>query len=111
MTPHMDFIMRTAKIREITPDTDAPSARESLEGCLAEIQRAGLEAVVVDLTTPEIAELGFHVPKVMVPGLAVLSATHVLPSLATPRYQEVPVRLGLTDPIHRLFNPAPHPFP
>ena len=103
--------MQTEKIREIAPDAHARGVRESLEGCLGKIQRAGLEAVVVDLTTPEIAELGFHVPKVMIPGLAVLTATHVLPALATPRYQEVPTRLGLTNPIHRLFNPAPHPFP
>ncbi len=111
MAPHMDFIMKTEKVREVASESSCANSEVALQNCLNEVQKWGLEAIEVNLTTPEIAELGFHVPKIMVPGLAALTSAHILPALATPRFNEVPKRLGLTDPIHSLFHPAPHPFP
>ncbi len=108
----LDFILQTRKRRNPRSEGTAPKGvPDQLSDCLQSIQNAGLEAVAVDLTTPEIAELGFHVPKVMVPGLAQLTAVHALPALLSPRFDEVPRRLGLTDPVHYLNNPDPHPFP
>jgi ribosomal protein S12 methylthiotransferase accessory factor len=112
MMPHMDFIMKTARHRVISgPEPPAKGPELVLQKTLDELARYELEAVAVDLTTPEIAELGFCSVKVLVPGLAPLTAKHVLPALASRRYTEVPVRLGLTDSVHYDWNPAPHPFP
>jgi ribosomal protein S12 methylthiotransferase accessory factor len=111
MLPHMDFILRTHRTRLLEADPGPKPPRREVEICLEQLKAAGLEAFVVDLTTPEIAELGFYVPKVVVPGLTHLTAIHRMPALATPRYYQVPEKLGLCEPIHRQFNPTPHPFP
>jgi ribosomal protein S12 methylthiotransferase accessory factor len=104
--------MRAPRSRDFTEREQSPeSATLSLRNCLAELERNGLEAIAVDLTTPEIAELGLSVPKVLVPGLAPLTAVHAMPALGSPRFREVPKKLGLTDPIHDQINPTPHPFP
>jgi ribosomal protein S12 methylthiotransferase accessory factor len=112
MACNLDFIMRTPRSRDFAArEQGAESATLSLRNCLAELERNGLEAIAVDLTTPEIAELGLSVPKVLVPGLAPLTAVHAMPALGSPRFREVPKKLGLTDPIHDQINPTPHPFP
>ena len=112
MVPHMDFIMESRTIRTITEAESQPDDPVFLlRTALAKVHEAGLEAIAVDLTAPDIAELGFYSPKVLVPGLAPLTANHLLPALGTPRYAEVPLRLGLTDSIHSQWNPTPHPFP
>ncbi len=112
MVAQMNFITQTPfsrSIKQAEPRPELPEA--ALEEVLHEVERAGLEAIAVDLTTPEIQELGFYAPKVLVPGLAPLTARHFLPALASPRYTEVPARLGVTDCIHHEWDPAPHPFP
>lgn len=112
MVPHMDFILKTERRRGPgTPRPEDDDVAAGLRLCLSELERNRLEAVVVDLTTPDVAELGFYVPKVMVPGLAHLTAVHMVPALATPRYREVPRRLGFIGGVHDEFNPTPHPFP
>jgi ribosomal protein S12 methylthiotransferase accessory factor len=112
MVPQMDFITETPFVRPVIGAEPRPELPDVLlQKALQEIRHAELEAIAVDLTTPEIRELGFHAPKVLVPGLAPLTARHSLPALATPRYKDVPLRLGLTDCIHQGWNPAPHPFP
>ena len=111
MVPHMDFILKTDRRRGVSDgQTGAADAEACLRLCLSELERNHLEALVVDLTTPDIAGLGFCVVKVMVPGLTHLTAAHVVPALGTPRYREVPRRLGLAG-THEEFNPTPHPFP
>lgn len=112
MVQHMDFILKTERRRGPgVAQPDADDAEAGLRLCLSELERNGLEALVVDLTTPDIADLGFYVPKVMVPGLAHLTAAHLVQAVATPRYREVPRRLGFTGGVHEEFNPTPHPFP
>jgi len=111
MGAQLNFIMQTSRSRPPAERFYAVETEAELEICLSEIARNGLEAYVVDLTTPEMAELGFYVPKVFVPGLAHLTAIHKMPALATPRYREVIEKLALGDPVHQEFNPVPHPFP
>jgi ribosomal protein S12 methylthiotransferase accessory factor len=107
-----DFILKTPKSRGVLPDSPASKSPEkALQFCVDTLAERGLEPIAVDLTTPEMADLGFYVPKVIVPGLAHLTAVHDMPALAVPRYSEVPARLGLTDPIHAQWNSDPHPFP
>lgn len=111
MACHLDFIL------DVT-DEQAPryapkfgNPEEELRCALAAVDRVGLDAVVVDTTSSEIAELGLHCPKVFLPGAVQLTAAHGMPAYGADRLYEVPSRLGFHAPIHREFNPAPHPFP
>jgi ribosomal protein S12 methylthiotransferase accessory factor len=107
-----DFLFNTPRSRAVGEESSRGwKPEDGVRQCLDELDRQGLDAIVVDLTTPEIADLGYYVPKVLVPGLAQLTAPHVVPALGTPRLYEVHKKLGYTDPIHDLLNPTPHPFP
>ncbi|MEO7202689.1 MAG: YcaO-like family protein, partial [Candidatus Tumulicola sp.] len=79
--------------------------RESLE-------RAGLHMFCVDVTTPEIRELGLYVVRAVVPGLHPLVIGHRRRALGGRRLYEVPTRLGYDPPEFPLDDPTnPHPFP
>lgn len=73
----------------------------------------GLEAVVVDLTTPDINEVGFKVVRAVVPGLQPLDVSHAYRYLGGKRLYEVPSQMGLLN--HPMaeedLNPYPHVFP
>jgi ribosomal protein S12 methylthiotransferase accessory factor len=117
MASHLDFILhgtdrraprsaRTVRTARTFDDVD-----EELRCALAAVDRVGLDAVVVDTTSPEIAELGLHCPKVFLPGAVQLTAAHGMPAYGAARLYDVPGKLGFKAPIHREFNPVPHPFP
>lgn len=77
------------------------------------LRALGLEAVVVELTTPDVAQGGFAVVRVVTPELQPLHADHRYRFLAGPRLYEAPVRMGQrAEPLaERELNPLPHPFP
>lgn len=58
-------------------------------------------AVWVDLTSPDVAAIGYHVVRTIVPGLAYLTGSHHIPFLGAPDFQTYP----------DLFTSLPHPFP
>lgn len=107
-----DRIAHTVTL-DALPRWDERGALAEVEEVAARLGARGYEAVVVDLTTPDIASLGLHVVRVVVPELATLHGSHRLPFLGCARLVDVPVRLG-----HRAA-PAdeasleiyPHPFP
>lgn len=108
MVSQLDFLFDTP--HHAGPLNDGPS-EPLLPWALEQVRRAGLEAVAVDATAPEIALHGLHVPKVMVPGTVPLTSMHHLPPLGVPRLWSVPSRLGRADEVLPGFNPIPHPFP
>jgi ribosomal protein S12 methylthiotransferase accessory factor len=110
MLKHLDFLIETANTQPIE-NPAVTGAAPSIQFCLEELERAGLEAFAVDITSEEIRDLGFIVPKVLVPGLAHLTAVQIMPALASPRYTDALLRMGLDDLTHTAFNPIPHPFP
>jgi ribosomal protein S12 methylthiotransferase accessory factor len=68
---------------------------------------------VVDLTPPEIGELGLRAVKVLVPGAYPMNFDSRWPHFGGGRLRQVPVGVGLRDdplPISQL-NRVPHPFP
>jgi ribosomal protein S12 methylthiotransferase accessory factor len=76
----------------------------------AEVAAAGSDVIVVDLTSPEIAELGLCVVKVFCPALEQLEGDHRYRLLGGNRWRSVPEKLG--QPRHRgALNPWPHPYP
>jgi ribosomal protein S12 methylthiotransferase accessory factor len=69
----------------------------------------GIDTFVVDVTTDDVADLGFHVVRVLAPGLQPLLFGRHLLTLDTRRLEQVARHVGLTLP--ERFNTAPHPFP
>jgi len=92
-----------------------PSAdlTDDLKSLLATFRRLGLDVIVVDQTAPEVAELGLHVVKVLIPGMLPMTFGHGLRRLAgLERLRRVPVQLGyFSRPLTEdRLNPHPHPF-
>lgn len=99
-----EVIDRTAD----TSEDPRAQLRSLVEG-LADI---GLEALACDLTTPDIAVLGLHVLRVLVPGMHPLFMGHRNRALGGRRLYELPRKLGHAgiEPGEG-DNPYPHPFP
>ncbi len=96
------------------PDRSTGRVRSDIDYAVAALRAAGHEVLVVDITTPEIADIGFSVVRVIVPGLVPLHGTHQRPYLGVRRLFDAPARLGWDrrgcSPDTGL-NPYPHPFP
>ena len=96
-------------------DRSSGSVLTNLETCVEMVRQAGdYEVIVVDITTPDVRELGLHVVRVLVPGLVPLHGNHSFPYLGVRRLWELPSKLGWEasgrDAATGL-NPYPHPFP
>ncbi len=97
-----------------TPVAEVATIRGDVVGALrARVEAAGSSAYVVDVTAPDVAELGLHVAKVVAPELCPLEVPHRARFLGGRRLYEVPVRLGLARVAlaEDALNPHPHPFP
>lgn len=68
-----------------------------LDHGLAWLGTVGLEAHVVELTTPDIAPTGYRVLRLLVPGMVDHNADARVPRLGGRRLSEMPVRLGFRD--------------
>lgn len=109
----LDECAESVALRDV-PDHSSGRVRADLEHCIARLAAAGYEVIVSDITTPDIAEVGFAVVRVIVPGLVPLHGRHARPHVGARRVLEVPRRLGWQrhgwSPEGGL-NPFPHPFP
>lgn len=81
----------------------------SLGHLQAELRKNSLEPHYIDLTTPDVENIGIKVVKVVIPGMVDLNKTHGLRREDAARFWEVPRKLGLTTGA-QLSN-RPHPFP
>jgi ribosomal protein S12 methylthiotransferase accessory factor len=91
-----------------TTDSDGAALRAIVAGLAA----TGLEPVACDLTTPDVADLGLAVMRVVVPGLHPLFMGHQNRALGGRRLAAVPAALrGHAAPPAEADNPYPHPFP
>jgi ribosomal protein S12 methylthiotransferase accessory factor len=77
------------------------------------VEAAGSTLYAVDVTSPDVRELGLVVLKTLAPELCALDVPHSARFLGGRRLFEAPVQLGLREhPLHeRDVNPEPHPFP
>jgi ribosomal protein S12 methylthiotransferase accessory factor len=88
--------------------------RADLDELVGRFASTGLEAIVVDQTTPVHAASGLSCVKVLVPGLLPMTFGHHLRRITgLDRVLTVPHRLGhISRPLHpEEVNPHPHPFP
>ena len=94
------------------PDHAMGDTGKELRFALAALEAQGYEAFAVDLTTPDVAESGFSVVKVLIPLLHPMEGDHTHPYLGGRRLYEVPRKLGY--PVEHNFeslNRDPHPYP
>jgi ribosomal protein S12 methylthiotransferase accessory factor len=77
---------------------------------LERLAEAGLDAIWVEVTTPDVQDVGIHVVRTIVPGLQPLDNDHRYRYLGGRRLLSVPRRLGYPIDLDQL-NPDPHPFP
>lgn len=89
---------------------DIPVPRDlSLTALVEQVAATGEDVIAVDLTTPDIADLGLSVVRVVVPGFHPLHMGHANRALGGRRFAdamgEIPRWHGFPD------NPYPHPFP
>jgi ribosomal protein S12 methylthiotransferase accessory factor len=88
------------------------SAGEQLAALVDRLAAADLDVLACDLTTPDVADLGLSVVRIVVPGLHPLFMGHRNRALGGHRLYTVPQRLGLPGPAPGdADNPYPHPFP
>jgi len=93
------------------PDRSTGRVLGDLEYCITRLSAAGYEVIVTDLTTPDVAEVGFSAVRVIVPGLVPLHGDHSRPFLGARRLFEIPEQLGWPRMAEQGLNPLPHPFP
>jgi ribosomal protein S12 methylthiotransferase accessory factor len=75
------------------------------------VESAGSSAYAVDVTSPDVRELGLTVTKVVAPELCPLEVAHQARFLGGGRLYHAAAALGLSDGPLRTVNPEPHPFP
>ncbi|MFF3978071.1 TOMM precursor leader peptide-binding protein [Streptomyces sp. NPDC001828] len=91
-----------------------PDLRTDLDELVGRFAATGLEAIVVDQTTPVHAASGLSCVKTIVPGLLPMTFGHHLRRVTgLDRVLTAPHRLGHAPrPLHpEEINPHPHPFP
>lgn len=73
----------------------------------------GVEVLALDLTTPDVAQCGYHVARAVAPELQPLDADYNHRFLGGRRLYEVPARMGhASGPTSiETLNPYPHPYP
>lgn len=83
--------------------------KQELNSLVRHLETFGLEVFVVDLTTEDVLELGFHVCKVIIPGLQPLYCGTGNEHLDTRRLQQFTNACGYQMPAELNLNP--HVFP
>lgn len=98
-----------ATVPQLTGETPAQQVVELCDRVAA----AGSSAYAVDVTSPDVRELGLTVVKVLAPELCPLDVVHTARFLGGRRLYETAWELGLRSrPLReRDVNPEPHPFP
>jgi ribosomal protein S12 methylthiotransferase accessory factor len=83
----------------------------TLSAAVAAVSQRGLRVITVDLTPPDVRELGWHVCRVLVPGAQPMTFGRIR-RLNGRRLFDLPVELGHRRERAREddLNPVPHPF-
>lgn len=82
-----------------------------LQTILGYLQSANLEVFAVDLTTGDVADVGFRVVRALIPSLLPLDIDHLYRHLGGKRLYSVAAKLGFPPRLEHEFNYFPHPFP
>ena len=109
-----DFLFSSRERIEFDQLKDLSSGHpgRDLEKLLNNIDAAGYDTLLANLTTPDIADLGLTVIRAIIPGLHPLFFGYHSRALGGRRLWEIPQRLKLGGIKPKTGdNPLPHPFP
>jgi ribosomal protein S12 methylthiotransferase accessory factor len=113
--PYVNFLTRTPADKDIhsVRTLQAVDTAQDLTGCVNVLAAKGFDVIAVNLTQPDVENLGFYVAKVRVPGLVDINPNHNYPHLGGKRLYTVPRVLGYYDRNIREheMTSIPHPFP
>jgi ribosomal protein S12 methylthiotransferase accessory factor len=90
---------------------EEPTAMQGLRRLVDVLAAKGFRSYMADLTTPDVAALGMHVVRSLVPGLHPFFIGHHIRARNCPRLFEAPQRFGHPAVSKGQDNPFPHPFP
>lgn len=94
------------------PDRSTGSPQQDLATLVREINGVGERVYIAELTTPDVASLGLHVVRAVVPGFHPLRMGYQVRSLGGKRLWEVPQKLGYPGITKESGDaPIPHPYP
>lgn len=85
------------------------SATADLQTCLSILQEKGFDVIMTDLTHEDVADLGFVVVRISIPGLVPNSVT-AWPHLGNPRLYTVPSALGFQQKTEHDMAMFPMPY-
>jgi ribosomal protein S12 methylthiotransferase accessory factor len=97
---HIEFMFSSSETRLITeiPNHVTDDVLHDIQNCVAMLAERGLDVLVVEITPPDIREVGLHVVRVIIPEMQPLFFGSGLERVS-PRVKQ------------HLTNPYPHPFP
>jgi ribosomal protein S12 methylthiotransferase accessory factor len=113
MAAYLDHWWSSPSTVELGPSSTPASTRDRVGQLLHQLAAARLEVIVLDITPPEIRDLGLAVARVLIPGTYPMNFDSRWPHLGGERLRTAPVTAGLREvplPIEAL-NLVPHPFP
>lgn len=92
---------------------EGTTPREHTAAIMARLAAVGATAYVVDVTSPDVRELGLHVARVVAPELCALDVSHAARFLGGTRLARAAFDAGLRSRPGSPgdLNPDPHPFP
>ena len=94
------------------PNLATGHAARDVDVLVERIARVGHQVLLADLTTPDVAEVGFSVVRAVVPGFHPLFMGFTLRALGGRRLAEVPDRLGRAGcSLEQGDSGLPHPYP
>jgi ribosomal protein S12 methylthiotransferase accessory factor len=112
--PEAEFLWRSPHERDFAtlPDHGQRDARSDFAWMVRELDRGGHRVLLVDVTSPDVAEVGLHVVRAIIPGLHPLTMGYYGRALGGRRLWTVPQKLGYPGLASGgPDNPAPHPYP
>jgi ribosomal protein S12 methylthiotransferase accessory factor len=110
---HLEFIAGRRPVERSTPDGESTDVTHQLRQALRALHDRNLETIVVDITRPDVAALGFSVVRTLVPGLIDINADHAHRLLGGSRLLLARQRGGCDRhaSAEADLNDVPHPFP
>jgi len=114
LIPNVKFVEQTpTRSLNALANLSTGTVTGDIDVCSKALAAKGFDILVVDLTTRDVAAVGFRVVRVLIPGLQPLHGDHRFRFLGGKRLYQVPKILGYVDQDskeHEL-NRWPHPFP
>jgi ribosomal protein S12 methylthiotransferase accessory factor len=113
MLPRLKFLMNHPSVEKLEgiPNMATGSILKDIQKCVEMIAKRGFDVIVVDITTPDIKEVGFSVVRVLIPGGQPLDVEFKYRFLGGKRLYEVPKLLGYPGKSEGELYGYPHPFP